>query len=293
MGLNEQLRNLDCFTSSEREIIKVLFQDPDFIKNATAQELAKAAFTSTSTVVRLCQKLGCKTYNEFRLHFVAEWEQRRFGNAFVDASIPFHATDRPEQVLQQLTDLQCLALKETLALVDMDTYQRAVDMLMKADSIDIYGTGINLHLAYDFAYKMARIHRRVQISLDDQQQRLSASMPCPGHCAVVISYSGETPNTVYYAHLLREVKTPFISITSAGDNSVARYANERLYIATMEKQFSKIGAFASYTSMTAIMNYLYAGIFSRNYDQNYQLLLETVLRVTEFRSTYGPLRENQ
>ena len=293
MGLNEQLRNLDCFTSSEREIIKVLFQDPDFIKNATAQDLAKAAFTSTSTVVRLCQKLDCKTYSAFRLRFVAEWEQRRFGNVFVDASVPFQASDTPEQVLQHLTDLQCTALKETLALVDMDVYQRAVDMLLEAQSIDIYGTGINLHLAYDFAYKMARIHRRVQIGLDDQQQRLFAATPCPGHCAIVISYSGETPNTVQYACLLHETKTPFISITSAGENSVAQYADERLYIATMEKQFSKIGAFASYTSMSAIMNYLYAGIFSRNYDQNYQLLLETVLRVTEFRSTYGPLRENQ
>ena len=96
-----------------------------------------------------------------------------------------------------------------------------------------------------------------------------------------------------YAQLLHEVRTPFISITSAGENSVAQFADERLHIAAMEKQFSKIGTFASCTSMTAIMNYLYAGIFAKDYDKNYQLLLETVLRVTEFRSTYGPLRENQ
>lgn len=293
MGLIEQLRNLDCFTASEQEIIKLLFQDPDFVKNATAQELAKKAFTSASTVVRLCQKLECKNYNEFRLRFVVELEERQFGHAFVDASIPFLNTDSPQQILQKLTDLQCLALAETLTLVDMAVYQRTVDMLMEAESIDIYGTGINLHIAYDFAYKMARIRRRVQIGLDDQQQRLYSAVPCPGHCAIVISYSGETPNTVRYANFLHEVKTPFISITSAGENSVARYADERLYIAAMEKQFSKIGTFASCTSIAAIMNYLYAGIFSRDYEKNYQLLLETVLHVTEFRSTYGPLREEQ
>lgn len=293
MSLIEQLRDLDCFTASEREVIKVIFQNPDLLKTATAQELAKKAFTSTSTVVRLCQKLKYKTYNEFRLCFTAEWEQQRFGNAFIDASLPFRASDTPEQIIQQLTDLQCLALKETLSAIDMKTYQRVVDMLVQAESIGIYGTGINLHLAYDFAYKMARIHRCVHIGFDDQQQLLTSVGYYPGHCAIIISYSGESPNTVRYAKLLHDAKTPIISITSAGENSVAKYADERLQIAAMERQFSKIGAFASCTSITAIMNYLYAGIFARDYDKNYQLLLETVLRITEFRSNYGPLREDR
>ena len=293
MGIIEKLRDFDCFTSSEKEIIKVIFQNPDFLKTATAQELAKAAYTSASTVVRLCQKLECKTYNEFRMRFVAEQEKRQFGNTFIDASLPFRSTDAPETVLQHLTELQSLALQETLSLIDMGCYQRAVQMLAEAKSIDIYGTGVNLHLAYDFAYKMTRIHRPVQISLDKQQQLLSAATPHPDHCAIVISYSGETTDTVRFARLLHEMETPFISITSVGANSVAQYANEKLYIATLEKQFSKIGAFTSTASITAIMNYLYAGIFSLDYDRNYQRLLSTVLHVTEFRSQYGPLREEQ
>lgn len=293
MSIIEQLTSYDFFTSSEKAIIKVIFQDTELLKKSTAQELAKAAFTSASTVARLCQKLGCKNYNEFRMQFIAEMEKRQYENTFINASIPFKKNDTPEEILKQLTKLQNIALQETLSLINLENYQRAVQMLANAESIDIYGMGINLHLAYDFAYKMARIHRPVHICLDHQQQLLAAATPAPNHCAILISYSGETTDSIRYASLLHKNKTPLITITSIGNNSVSQYADERLYIASMEKQFSKIGPFASCISISTILNYLYAGIFSLDYDENYQKLLSTVLSVTEFRSQYGPLREEQ
>lgn len=292
MGIIEQLTSYDKFTSSEQAIIQIIFQDTEYLKKATSQELAKKAYTSASTVARFCQKLGCKNYNDFRVQFYSEMEKQQYEHTFINASIPFKKDDTPEDILKQLTSLQCTALQETQSLINMERYNHAVQMLENAECIDIYGVGMNLHLAYDFAYKMARIHRTVHISLDNQQQLLSASTPAPNHCAVVISYSGETTNPVRYASLLHNAKTPFIAITSLGSNSVARYADERLFVASMEKQFSKIGPFASCISIATILNYLYAGIFALDYDNNYQKLLSTVLNVTEFRTAYDPLRED-
>lgn len=54
------------------------------------------------------------------------------------------------------------------------------------------------------------------------------------------------------ASLLRENNAKIISVTSTGDNSVSRYADERLYIATMEKQFSKIGLILSISVNTVL-----------------------------------------
>lgn len=295
MSIIEQLRSFEYFTAAEKAIIKVIFQKPDFLKTATASELAKTAYTSASTVARLCQKLGCKNYNDFRIKFVAEAEKRQYESAFIDASIPFRKEDSPEDVFRQLAKLQSTAITETLALAlnEMEHYRHAIEMLDAADCVHIFGMGMNLHLAYDFVYKMARIHRPVHISLDHQEQMLASATLPENHCAIVISYSGETPDTLLYAQRLKKNGTPVISITSLGENSVTRYADERLYIATMEKQFSKIGPFSSCASIMAILNYLYAGIFSLNYDYNYQLLLSTVLSVTEFRSQAAPLKEER
>ena len=87
------------------------------------------------------------------------------------------------------------------------------------------------------------------------------------------------------------MKTPILAITSIGENSVARFADERLYIASLEKQFSKIGPFASGVSISTVLNYLYAGVFSLDYENNYQRLISTVLDVTEFRARSAPLLE--
>lgn len=291
MNIIEALQSFDCFTNAEKSIIRVIFQNPDALPGLTAQQLAKAAYTSTSTVVRLCQKMECKNYNEFRTRLVAEMQLRRNGNVFVNANVPFCQEDPPETILRHITDLQINALHETLAQMDMKRFNHAVDMLDAADCIDIYGMGINQHLAFDFAHKMMRIQRQVQIFVDYVQQMVNASTRFKNHCAIVISYTGESLLTIQYVKQLHCSGTPIVAITSVGENTVASYANERLYIASMEKQFSKIGPFASTASISIILNYLYAGIFARDYDNNYQKLLSTVLRVTNFRSNAEPLRE--
>ena len=292
MEIIQQLRSYDSLTKSEQGIIKTIFQNPDLLTHATAQELAERSYTSASTVVRLCKKLGCKNYGEFRVRMLEGLRKRQHGSTLLDANLPFHEGDSLPEIMQQLTQLQELALEETFEQADEATYRQAVEMLAEADCIHVYGSGINLHLAHDFAYKMARIHRTVQVNLDNQQQLLSANVYRPGDCAIVISYSGEALATVQIVELLHKVGTPYISITSAGENSVAAYAAVRLPIATMERQFSKLGPFSSRTSILAILDYLYAGVFSLDYDHNYELLLASVLSVTDFRASAAPLRED-
>lgn len=291
MSIIEELQGFDCFTAAEKSIIRVIFQNPDLLPCTTAQQLAKAAYTSSASVVRLCQKLGCKNYNEFRIRLAAEMQQRNNGNVFVNANIPFLNSDSLPTILQRITDLQVNALNETYALVNTKRFSHAVSMLNEADCIDIYGMGMNQHIAFDFVYKMMRIGRNVQLFVDYQQEMLNATLRHSNHCAIVISYTGESNLVIQYVEHLKRSGTPILAITSAGENTVASYANERLCIASMEKQFSKIGPFASTASIALIMNYLYAGIFALDYDNNYQKLLSTVLQVTDFRSNTLPLRE--
>lgn len=277
MDIIEQMRNPDNFTSSEQEIIRLILNKPEtLMSNPTAAQLGAAAYTSASTVVRLCQKLGCRSYAEFKTNFIAQYQKQGSSHLYVDASVPFTSTDSPGEVLSQLTNLEGIALRQTLSLVDLDTYNRVVKMLADASCVDIYGAGNNVKLLYDFAYKMGGIHRMVHIAPDHQQQMLSALSRCSGHCAILVSYTGETPATVRYASLLRENGIPTVSITSQGANSLTAVTDEHLYIATLESKSyanTKIGAFTSSMSIMMIMNYLYAGIFLLDYDSNYQLLL--------------------
>lgn len=278
MDIIEQMRNQDNFTSSEQEVINLILNKPETLMSiTTAAQLGAAAYTSASTVVRLCKKLGCGSYAEFKTSFISQYQKRKSALLYVDASVPFKSTDTPEDVLNQLTELESIAVHQTQSLIDLRVYENVVKMLNKASCIDVYGAGCNVNLLHDFAYKMGSIHRQVRISLDHQQQMLSAITRYDNHCAIIVSYSGETLSTLQCARLLRENRIPSVSITSQGANSLTALTDEHLYIATLESKSyanAKIGAFTSNISIMTVMNYLYAGVFLSEYDDNYQLLLE-------------------
>ncbi|MDO4331061.1 MAG: MurR/RpiR family transcriptional regulator [Eubacteriales bacterium] len=278
MDIIEQMRNQDNFTSSEREIINLILNKPETMMSiTTAAQLAAAAYTSASTVVRLCRKLGCGSYAEFKTNFISQYQKRKSALLHVDASIPFKSSDAPKDVMEQLTELEGIALHQTLSLIDLNTYNNVIKMLNAASCIDVYGSGNNVNLLHDFAYKMGSIHRQVRISLDHQQQMLAAASRYEDHCAIILSYSGETLSTLKYAKLLRANHTPTVSVTSRGANSLTAITDEHLYIATLEsKSYSntKIGSFSSDISIITLMNYLYAGVFLSDYDNNYERLLK-------------------
>ncbi len=256
----EQMRNQDNFTSSEREIINLIMNNPEMLMSSTTSaQLGAASYTSASTVVRLCRKLGCHSYAEFKTKFISQFQKRESAHLYVDASIPFKSSDSPEDVLKLLTELEGISLRQTHSLIDLRTYNRVVKMLRSASCIDVYGSGNNVNLLHDFAYKMGSIHRQVRISPDHQQQMLSAITKSDDHCAIIVSYSGETISTLKYAKLLRKNEIPSISITSFGANSLTAITDEHLYIATLESKSyanAKIGEFASDISIMTIMNYL-------------------------------------
>lgn len=277
MDLIERLNHHDDFTEAENAIIQFILDNPSKITaNTTAAQIAQVAYSSASTVVRLCRKLGYSSFAEFKTNFITQYRKHEDAVIYVDATIPFKNSDSPKHVLKQLTGLEAITLDQTLSLIDYDTYDRVIRMLVSAKCIDVYGAGSNVKLLYDFATKMGSIHRQVSINPDHHQQLLCAASNFTDHCAIIVSYSGETAPTLQYASLLKKGGIPSISITSNHHNSLTAITNEHLYLASSENtahQNTKIGSFSSGISILTLMNYLYAGVFLHDYDSNYEILL--------------------
>lgn len=277
MNVIERMREKGDFTHTEQTLINLMLKDPTLmLSNPTAAQLGKAAFTSASTVVRLCKKLGCDSFSAFKTQFVAEFQQNQGKTLHVDADLPFSDTDAPEKILDQLTSLEEIAIRQTRSVINVGTYQAAVAMLNDAQCIDVYGAGENVQLLQDFSYKMGTIHHQVRCHLDNQKQLLSAATKYLGHCAVLVSYSGESRSTIHCAQLLKENRTPTLSITCQKPNQLANLTDLNLYIATLESQaganVAKLGTFTSNISILTMMNYLYAGVFQHDYARHYGYL---------------------
>ena len=159
-----------------------------------------------------------------------------------------------------------------------DELQHAISLLEKTKKIDVYGVLDNILLAKHFQTLMMDIGKDVQVIDQVTGQKRSACLADETHCAIIISYSGQTEEMLEVAEIYYKRQIPFISITCMAENSLSRLADAHLYLSSREMLHIKIGDFASTTSLKYLFDVLYAGIFSKNYKKN----LETKIVVASY-----------
>ena len=251
------------FSKTEKEIVDYIIDQGMNIEKMSANEIARNTFTSAPLLVRIAKKLGYSGFNEFKSAYLKELSYM-LEETDVDASIPFLLSDDLMTITKNLALLEKETIQDTQQLNHHDDLQEAVRLLQKAQVIDVYGVLDHVLLAKHFKTLMMYIGKDVQV--------------IESHCAIIISYSGQTREMVEVAEIYHKRNIPFISITCMAENSISRLADVHLYLSSREMLHIKIGDFASTTSLKYLFDILYAGVFSYDYKKN----LETKIVVASY-----------
>nr|WP_317999975.1 MurR/RpiR family transcriptional regulator [uncultured Faecalibacillus sp.] len=265
------------FSKTEKEIVDYIIDQGMNIEKMSANEIARNTFTSAPLLVRIAKKLGYSGFNEFKSAYLKELSYM-LEETDVDASIPFLLSDDLMTITKNLALLEKETIQDTEKLNHHDELQQAIRILEKAEIIDVYGILDRILLAKCFQTMMADIGRNVHVIDQITGQKRSACLADEKHCAIIISYSGQTKEMVEVAEIYHKRNIPFISITCMAENSISRLADAHLFLSSREMLHIKIGDFASTTSLKYLFDVLYAGIFSKNYKKN----LETKIVVASY-----------
>lgn len=265
------------FSKTEKEIVDYIIDQGMNIEKMSANEIARNTFTSAPLLVRIAKKLGYSGFNEFKSAYLKELAYM-LEETDVDASIPFLLSDDLMTITKNLALLEKETIQDTQQLNHHDELQQAIRILEKAEIIDVYGILDRILLAKCFQTMMADIGRNVHVIDQITGQKRSACLADEKHCAIIISYSGQTKEMVEVAEIYHKRNIPFISITCMAENSISRLADAHLFLSSREMLHIKIGDFASTTSLKYLFDVLYAGIFSKNYKKN----LETKIVVASY-----------
>lgn len=268
MIISNKLESIGSLSKSEEVLAKYILKEKENIQHLSTKDLAQATFTSPSTVVRLSQKLGFSGWNELKEKYIEEihYLNQHFSN--IDPNFPFEPKDSLMSIASKIGHLATETIEDTLTLLKNEELRKATELLAKADTINIYGISNSLLMAYDFKHKMLRINRHVEIMNVPEEQIFVANNSTPKNTAILISYSGESDEVIKIAKVLRDRKTPIISLTSLSENSLKNYADCTLFISTREKLYSKIGSYSTNNSIHLILDILYSCIFKMNYHEN-------------------------
>lgn len=282
------------FSNSEKTIVDFILEQKEKIKPMTTKEIANATFTSPSTLIRIAKKMRFEGWSELKEAFLKEEEYLSSHFCDIDANLPFTAEDPCYTIASKLLTLKKEALDDTFQLINHVDLHYAIRMLDQASLISVFGVSNNGLIVQEFKHNMRRIGKLVEVvNLQGELLYNAHTMPASA-CALIVSYSGETPIYRKILAVLKENGIPSIALTNIGDSTVSKQADIVLRLSSREKLYSKIGTFCTDASIEYLLDVLFAGVFALHYDEYLREKIERSSQIEQGRfSTTEPLKESR
>lgn len=262
--------------SSRRSIGDFILKEKNDLHKYSLQEIAGQTYTSKAAVVRFAQALGFSGWKEFVKAFTEEQSYQAQHYSNIDANFPFTKDSRRKDIINQLCSLQVESLLDTADLLNEAPLDECAALLLGGRRVAMFGLNPNFALAELFKRKMLSIGRQVELPSQGDVGLLAHSLD-KYDCAVIISYSGNSPTTGALSVLptLKQRNVPIIGITSVGDNLLRQKADYTLSISSYERLYSKISTFGTENSILFILNVLFSICFAADYDANLERKIGT------------------
>lgn len=227
-GVLARLRSAHgSLSEAERRVADAVEADPEGIVRLPVKGLAARISVSEATIVRFCRSLGYAGLRDLRLALAAE---TLAPHRLIHEAI---APDDPLAVVVGkvlASDMQAIA--DTLAMLDMDALERAVDAIVGAPRVELYGIGSSVPVALDAHYRLLRIGLPATVVTDAHMQALSASRLPPGAVAFAVSHTGRSSEIRTALGHARSAGATTVLLTSHTNAPLAAHADIQLVTAS-------------------------------------------------------------
>lgn len=259
------------FSEREISVANYILENGNAVCNMTIQELAKVTYSSPSTIIRLCKKVATKGFSSFKIQLSRELAENENVAQKGNYNFPFQKGDSYETVIDNIYYVYKNSISEVRSEFDIQQLYKIVEVINAATYLDIYGQGSSQASAFEFKSKMIRLGKHAHLESCYTEQLHQAVNSNNTHAAIVISHSGENPETLKIAHSLVKSKTPIIAITKDKHTMLAKLSSFSIYTGINEAKLlkSKMETFSSSIATQYILDCLYSFIYLRQFDQNF------------------------
>jgi RpiR family transcriptional regulator, repressor of rpiB and als operon len=206
-------------TPSETRITEILLRSAAE-DSMPMKRLADEAGVSEAMVVKTAKRLGFAGYRELR---AALLEYKRQPN--VDLHQEVTPDDTAETIVQKVFRTSIQALEETLAILNMDAFLHAVELIHGAHQRDFYGLGGSAQIARDVSHKFLRIGVRTSVFDDTHMMAMSASLLRAGDVVIAFSHSGSTLGVLDAVQIARNNRASIIAVTNYESSPLAELSD--------------------------------------------------------------------
>jgi DNA-binding MurR/RpiR family transcriptional regulator len=211
---------MPSLTPMEARVVDSVFGRKDFSDTTSLKEIADEAGVSEAMVVKIAKKLGFSGYRDFRQN-VAGYIRLPVAEMHEELS----PEDTGQEIVQKVFRASMQALEETLAIADVEAFEKAADLIHGARQRDLYGVGGSAQIARDVAHKFLRIGVRTSVFDDAHMMAMSASLLGTDDLAIGFSHTGATLVVLDALQLARKNGARTIAVTNYLNSPIAEFAD--------------------------------------------------------------------
>ncbi len=259
LTLSAEIRQrFDEFSRSQKDVGQYIVDHLDEASFHTAEELARRANTSSSTVVRFAQALGFEGFPE--LQSAARDEYRRAREAedgTLDvANPPLFPIDQTEFEAALAADH--VNVEETARRVDRDEVGACVDLISRADRIVLCGTDQMAFFASYLRHLLMLLDLRCEVVASPSQEGL-AKLGRIDERTVLVGFSAGRPHplVVRALKLARNRRAATIAIADATLSEVAKLGDHKLFYSSNSPAYVR-----SHVALLAVVQALAYGVYA-------------------------------
>jgi DNA-binding MurR/RpiR family transcriptional regulator len=254
----------DEFSRSQKDVAQYIVDHLDEAAFQTAEELARRASTSSSTVVRFSQALGFEGFPELQQAARDEYRRRPAGAgaaAAETAAAPLFSLDQTEYETALATDH--VNVEETARKLSRSEVEAAIEAIAGAQKVLIAGTDQMAFFASYLRHLLSLLDIRAEVVASPSQEALGR-LSRIDETTLVIGLSAGRPHPLIARtmKLARHRRAPTIAITDATLSEVARLARVRLYYSSNSPAYVR-----SHTALLSLIQALAYGVYSRDAQQ--------------------------
>lgn len=263
-SLSKYIRaRFDECSRSQKDVAQYIVDHLDEAAFQTAEELARRANTSSSTVVRFSQALGFEGFPE--LQAAAREEYRRVhakapagASETGTSSTPLFSLDQNE--FESALTADYLNVEETARKVSRSSVEALVEAIVEAEKVLVAGTDQMAFFASYLRHLLMLLDLRVDVVASPSQEALSRlGRIDQGTLVIGLSAGRPHPLVVRAMKLARHRKARTAAITDATLSEVAKLGQIKLYYSSNSPAYVR-----SHTALLSIIQALAYGVYSQD-----------------------------
>ncbi|CAI1811172.1 MurR/RpiR family transcriptional regulator [Serratia fonticola] len=263
-------------SAKERGVAEYIIANKQSLKNMSIQTLAKANDVSTTTILRLCHKLGYQGFSDLKIDLITASGSSKQDN-FLQEDI--NLDDSIETVNGKIHLIEKSSIDETHAMMNSEQLAKANELIRNSNKVVIYGAGSSGLVGKELEYQLIKIKKDVSCHLDYSIQFSIVNTLDKHDLLIIISHSGENQDGVKLLTLAQQLGVPSIAITKMGQSRISGLADVLLHTISTES-VSRLIPIRSKISQLSVINMLVTNLFIQQYDE--RLLKQTQTRAERF-----------